>query len=131
MLSFRKISRFSGYLYKQIIPMLFSGDIMLQVTDATFKKEVLESEKPVIVDFWAEWCGPCRILGPRFEELSKEMTGVKFVKLNVDENMATSGSYSIRSIPTLLIFKKGEVAGNIIGAYPKEMIKQKIESSLQ
>ncbi len=103
---------------------------MLQVTDANFESEVLKSDKPVIVDFWAEWCGPCRILGPRFEELSKEMKDIKFAKLNVDENQETSGNFGIRSIPTLLIFHKGEVVGNIIGALPKEMLKQKIEASL-
>ncbi|MCM2324877.1 MAG: thioredoxin [Candidatus Woesearchaeota archaeon] len=103
---------------------------MEHVTDDNFESEVLKSEKPVIVDFWAEWCGPCRILGPRFEELSKEMTKVKFVKLNVDENQGTAAEYGIRSIPTLLIFKDGEVAGNIVGALPKEMLKAKIESLL-
>jgi thioredoxin 1 len=103
---------------------------MEHVTDDDFESEVLKSEKPVIVDFWAEWCGPCRILGPRFEELSKEMTKVKFVKLNVDENQGTAAEYGIRSIPTLLIFKDGEVAGNIVGALPKEMLKAKIESFL-
>lgn len=103
---------------------------MLHVTDENFEKEVLKSDQPVIVDFWAEWCGPCRILGPRFEELSKEMKQLKFVKLNVDENNDTAGRYGIRSIPTMLVFKKGEVAGNIIGALPKESLKKKIEDLL-
>jgi len=100
-----------------------------QVNDENFQKEVMESKKPVIVDFWAEWCGPCRILGPRFEELSKEMTSIKFVKLNVDENQETAAKFGIRSIPTLLMFKDGKIAGNIIGALPKDMLKEKIEST--
>ena len=104
---------------------------MLQVTDSSFEKEVLDSDKPIVIDFWAEWCGPCRILGPRIEELSKEMTKVKFAKLNVDENQETAAKFEIRSIPTLLIFNKGEIVGSIIGALPKEMLKQKIESALQ
>ncbi len=103
---------------------------MLKVTDETFENEVLKSDKPVIVDFWAEWCGPCRILGPRFEELSKEMSNIKFAKLNVDDNNETAGRYGIRSIPTMLIFKKGEVEGTIIGALPKDALKEKIESFL-
>ena len=101
-----------------------------EVNDDNFEQEVLKSDKPVIVDFWAEWCGPCRILGPRFEELSEEMDNVKFCKLDVDKNQQTSMRYNVRSIPTSLMFKDGEVAGNIIGAYPKDMIKQKIEETL-
>ena len=101
-----------------------------EVNDDNFEQEVLKSDKPVIVDFWAEWCGPCRILGPRFEELSEEIKDVKFCKLDVDKNQQTSMKYNVRSIPTLLMFKDGEVAGNIIGAYPKDMIKQKIEETL-
>ncbi|MBT3720322.1 thioredoxin [archaeon] len=103
---------------------------MLQITDESFEKEVLKEEKPVVVDFWAEWCGPCRMLGPRFEELSKEMTNVKFGKVNVDENQDTAGKFGIRSIPTMLVFKKGEVAGTIVGALPKDALKEKIESFL-
>jgi len=102
----------------------------IEVNDKNFEQEVLKSDKPVIVDFWAEWCGPCRVLGPRFEELSGEMDKVKFCKLDVDKNQQTSIKYSVRSIPTLLMFKDGEVAGTIVGAYPKDMIKQKIEETL-
>ena len=101
---------------------------MLEVTDETFEKEVLKSEKPVIVDFWAEWCGPCKITGPRLEELSKEMTNIKFSKLNVDENNNNSAKYGIRAIPTMLVFKDGQVVGTIVGALPKDMLKEKIES---
>lgn len=113
--------------------MIFSfllGDYMKHVTDADFDKEVLKSDKPVIVDFWAEWCGPCRVLGPRFEELSKEMTDIKFVKLDVDSNQETAGKYGVRSIPTLLMFKKGEIAGNIVGALPKDSLQEKIQETL-
>ena len=101
-----------------------------EVNDDNFEQEVLKSDKPVIVDFWAEWCGPCRVLGPRFEELSGEMKSIKFCKVNVDENQETSGKYGVRSIPTMLMFKKGEVVGNIVGALPKDMLKQKIEETL-
>ena len=102
----------------------------VEVNDANFKSEVLDSDKPVIVDFWAEWCGPCRVLGPRFKELSKEMTDIKFCKMDVDANQETAGKFGIRSIPTLLMFKKGEVVGNIIGALPKDSLKEKIEQTL-
>ena len=86
----------------------------IEVTDDSFDKEVLQSDKPVIVDFWAEWCGPCRMLGPRFEELSNEMKDIKFCKLNVDDNQETAAKFGIRSIPTMLMFKSGKLAGNII-----------------
>lgn len=102
-----------------------------QISDAkTWEIDVINSDVPVFVDFWAEWCGPCRMLGPRFEELSKEMTNVKFGKVNVDENQDTAGKFGIRSIPTMLVFKKGEVAGTIVGALPKDALKEKIESFL-
>ena len=98
----------------------------IEVNDSNFETEVLKSDK-AIVDFWAEWCGPCKVLGPRFEELSNEMTDVKFFKVNVDNNQQTAAKFEIRSIPTLLLFKKGELAGKIIGALPKDSLKQKIE----
>lgn len=91
-----------------------------KTTDATFESDVLKSATPVVVDFWAEWCGPCRMIGPSLEEISKEMDGkVKIVKLNVDENPATAAKFGIRSIPTLMLFKNGELAGQKIGAAPK------------
>ncbi len=102
----------------------------IEVSDTTFEQEVLKSDKPVIVDFWAPWCGPCKILGPRFEELSNEMTNIKFCKVNVDDNQNTAEKYEIRSIPSLIIFNKGQIAGKIIGAMSKEAIKEKINTVL-
>ncbi|MEM3373935.1 MAG: thioredoxin [Candidatus Woesearchaeota archaeon] len=99
----------------------------IELNNENFESEVLKSDKPVIVDFWAPWCGPCRILGPRFEELSKEMTDVKFCKVNVDENQDLAEKYNIMSIPTLVLFDKGQVKGNIIGAMSKDSLKEKIK----
>ena len=97
-----------------------------EVNDSNFETEVLKESK-AIVDFWAEWCGPCHILSPRLEELSNEIKDVKFFKLNVDNNQQTAAKFQIRSIPTLLLFKNGQMVGQIIGALPKDTLKQKIE----
>jgi thioredoxin 1 len=90
-----------------------------KVSDATFEAEVLNAAEPVVVDFWAEWCGPCRMIAPALEEIAGAMNGkVKIVKLNVDENPATAAKYGIMSIPTLMLFKNGELASRQVGAAP-------------
>lgn len=104
---------------------------VMEISDATFEAEVAKSATPVLVDFWAVWCGPCRMIAPVVEELSKEYVGkVKFCKVNVDDNNETAVNFGIRSIPTLLIFKGGQIAGQIVGAVSKEKIKSEIESVL-
>lgn len=101
---------------------------MQAVTDATFEKEVLKSDKTVLVDFWAEWCGPCKLMGPVFEEISKDLTKAKFVKLNVDENGQTAGKYGVMSIPTIVAYKNGKETGRLVGFQPKPALKKAIES---
>ena len=99
------------------------------VSDSDFEQEVLKATKPVLVDFWAPWCGPCRMVAPIVEELSEEYDGkVEFVKLNTDENPDTSVKYGIRSIPTLLVFKDGEPVGQIIGFRPKSDLKKSLDA---
>jgi thioredoxin 1 len=102
-----------------------------EVTDASFDAEVIKSDTPVLVDFWAPWCGPCRMVAPIVDELSDEYDGkVKFVKLNTDDNVKTASQYQIRSIPTLLVFKGGEPVGQIIGFRPKSDLKKKLDGVL-
>jgi thioredoxin 1 len=102
-----------------------------KVTDATFDQEVLKSSAPVVVDFWAEWCGPCRMIGPALEEISKSLNGkVKIVKLNVDENPGTAAKFGIMSIPTLMLFKGGQLASRQVGAAPKQKLEQWITASV-
>ncbi len=102
-----------------------------EVSDATFRNEVLDATAPVLVDFWAPWCGPCRMVSPLVEELAGEFTGkMNFVKLNTDENPQTATSYGIRSIPTLMIFKAGQPVGQIIGFRPKSELKKHIEDAV-
>lgn len=99
------------------------------VTDANFEEVVLESDKPVLVDFWAEWCGPCRMVGPIVDELAKEYDGkVEVTKVNVDENPEVTSKYGIRNIPTILFFKDGEVVDKTVGALPKGKLAEKLES---
>ena len=100
------------------------------VTDNHFQAEVVESDKPVLVDFWAPWCGPCRVIAPHLEELAGERDDLKIVKLNVDENPQTAASYNVMSIPTLLLFKNGAVAHQIVGARPKSRLLQELEPAL-
>jgi len=101
------------------------------VTDSSFDADVLKSAEPVVVDFWAEWCGPCRMIAPALEDISKEMAGkVKIVKLNVDENPAIAAQYGIRSIPTLMIFKGGTLAAQKVGAASKNDLSKWISSAV-
>ena len=101
------------------------------VTDATFDAEVRNSDLPVVIDFWAEWCGPCRQIGPALEELSEEYAGkVNFFKMNTDENPSIPTQFSIRSIPSLLIFKGGELHDTIVGFRPKSDLKKRLEAAL-
>ncbi len=102
-----------------------------EVTDANFETEVVKSDKPVLVDFWAPWCGPCRMVAPLVEELAEEYDGkVKFVKLNTDDNVNIATRYGIRSIPTLLMFKGGEPIDQIIGFRPKGDLKKTVDKAL-
>jgi thioredoxin 1 len=102
-----------------------------KVTDANFDAEVLKATGPVVVDFWAEWCGPCKMIAPALEEIAGTMQGkVKIVKLNVDENPATASKYGIMSIPTLMVFKNGELAARQVGAAPKQKLEQWITATV-
>ncbi|HIT67230.1 MAG TPA: thioredoxin [Candidatus Merdisoma merdipullorum] len=97
---------------------------VIKITEKNFEAEVLKSEVPVLVDFWAEWCGPCQMQGPVIDELSEEVSGVKFAKLNVDECMSLAQKYRVASIPTLLVFKDGKVAASSVGLQPKEGVRK-------
>jgi len=102
-----------------------------KVSDTNFDAEVLKSKEPVVVDFWAEWCGPCKMIAPALEEIAGSLNGkVKIVKLNVDENPATAQKYGIMSIPTLMLFKNGELASRQVGAAPRQKLEQWITTSV-
>ena len=100
------------------------------VTDASFHADVIRNDKPVLVDFWAEWCGPCRQIGPALEEINSELAGVDIVKINIDENPDAPTRYGVRSIPTMLLFKNGEVVASKIGAVPKSALKSWLEGEI-
>ena len=107
------------------------ADAVTAVTDNNFQAEVLESDVPVLVDFWAPWCGPCRAVAPVVEEIATEKAGaLRVVKLNIDENQQTAINYGVMSIPTLIVFKHGQEAKRVTGAYPKKRLEAEIEPAL-
>ena len=108
-----------------------AGENLTQLSDANFETEILKSTTPALVDFWAPWCGPCRVVGPVVEELAGQFAGqIKVAKMNVDENPVTPGKYGIRGIPTLILFKGGEVVDQVVGAVPKGSIEAMIKKAL-
>ncbi len=100
------------------------------VNDANFQSEVIEADGPVLVDFWAAWCGPCRVVAPVLEEIAAEREDLRIVKLNVDENQQTAAAFEVLSIPTMILFKNGQIAKKIIGAYPKRRLEAELEPAL-
>jgi thioredoxin 1 len=103
---------------------------LAEVTDSNFQAEVIESETPVLVDFWAPWCGPCRVVAPVLEEIAEERPDLRIVKLNVDDNQQTAASFEVLSIPTLILFKDGQPVKKVIGAYPKRKLEAELEPAL-
>ncbi len=101
-----------------------------EITDANFQAEVVESPTPTLVDFWAPWCGPCRMVGPVLEQIDAERDDVRVVKLNVDDNQQTAAAFGVMSIPTMILFKNGQPATQIIGAQPKPRIEQQLDAVL-
>ena len=101
-----------------------------EVTDTNFQAEVLENDQPVLVDFWAPWCGPCRVVAPVLEEIAGERDDLRIVKLNTDENPQVASQYQVLSIPTLILFKNGEAVKKVIGAYPKKRLEAELEPVL-
>lgn len=108
-----------------------SGQFLGVATDANFEQEVLKSDKPVLIDFWAPWCGPCKAIGPIVEEIAGEYSDrVKVMKLNVDENQKSAVAFGVRSIPTLILFKDGKVLDTLVGMTPKEKLEEFVKKSL-
>lgn len=108
-----------------------AAENLTELSDASFEAEILQSSTPVLVDFWAPWCGPCRVVGPLVEELAQQYQGrIKVAKMNVDNNPVTPGKYGIRGIPTLILFKNGEAVDQIVGAVPKGQIEAMLQKAL-
>ena len=103
---------------------------VFDVTDSSFQAEVIESDTPVLVDFWAPWCGPCRVVAPVLEEIAGEREDLRIAKLNVDENQQTAASFEVLSIPTLILFRNGQPVKKVIGAYPKKKLEAELEPAL-
>ncbi len=121
--------KFHKKLYPDTDPKV--SDMPKKITDDSFETDVLGSSEPVLVDFWAEWCGPCKQIAPALEELASELAGkVTVAKLNIDDNPSTPGKYGVRGIPTLMLFKNGEVAATKIGALPKSKLQEWLEQNI-
>jgi thioredoxin 1 len=101
-----------------------------EVTDSNFQAEVIESEGPVLVDFWAPWCGPCRVVAPVLEEIASEREDLRIVKLNIDENQQTAANFQVLSIPTMILFRGGQPVKTVIGAYPKKKLEAELDPAL-
>lgn len=111
--------------------ILMEGEILLHVTDGEFEQEILKSEIPALVDFWAPWCGPCHTIAPAVEEIAKKFSGkIKVAKMNVDENRNTPGNYGIMSIPTLILFKNGDIVERITGAVAQSRLEEAVQKVL-
>ena len=111
---------------------MMSGEGLVHVTDGEFEQEVLKSEIPTLVDFWAPWCGPCLTIAPAVEEIAKKFDGqIKVAKMNVDENRATPGNYGIMSIPTLMLFRNGDVVERIVGVVPPSRLEEVVQKALE
>ena len=101
-----------------------------EVNDTNFQAEVIENDGPVLVDFWAPWCGPCRVVAPVLEEIASERPDLRIVKLNIDENQQTAANFQVLSIPTMILFKGGQPVKTVVGAYPKKKLEQELEPAL-
>ena len=113
-------------------PERVGGTVALHLTDANFEEEVVNASQPVLVDFWAPWCGPCRSMGPIIDDLENEFSGqVKIAKVNVDDNHSVAAKFGVMSIPTLIFFKKGTVVGQVVGYTPKAVLAKKLENLLE